>query len=270
MNNIDITNWKYVIVCIFLFIQCTNESDFVNYNKLNINDAEYLDIENDCFAEFTEDDWRNFIDAKERLTVFMLRNHCSEFQEQYGKIINISEKLLSHLMRCIDNSNRILTLSNKIPIVRTKSENPEPGVPSYIGNNCVAYAISHYGGPDIDYIDSILCRYPHYRNGAGILMDDIVAVVRLFLPGACEQSSFWNQNFIGDKNIAGIIVINGHAMNAVKIHYYYWNNYYEVFCCDYQPGGLGDCSINIKSNELPAYSSEQNHQGTIAIWKYIK
>ena len=173
-------------------------------------------------------------------------------------------------MQCIDSSNRLLTLSNKTHLTRTKSGNPESAVPQYVGNDCVAYAINHYGGPSVHYIDSILCRYPHYRSGGGILMSDVVAVVSLFLPGVSEQSSFYSQNFVGDKDIAGIIIINGHAINAVKIHYYYWANYYEVFCCDYQPGGLGDCSINIKTNELPAYSSENNHQGTIVIWKYIK
>ena len=67
------------ILFLFLFIQCTNESlyDKIQNDDLNFSDLDYLDIENDCFTEFSENDWRSFIEAKERMNIFMSHNHCS-------------------------------------------------------------------------------------------------------------------------------------------------------------------------------------------------
>lgn len=249
------------------FVDFESESQYLSNDLLTTwQDSTYLDMKESYFGNFTDEDWKVYMEAESRLSfVYSEKGQCSIIQKS-GKEVNISDKLFEDIKRNVVSSNKMIkeVSNNRKILTRRTNRNVEPGL---IGNDCVGQCIADYCNADLDYVNQTISQhYPQYASGCGIPLDMLLDVVRLFKSNADWQDKFWSTNiFFGEKDIEGILALYGHAVVADKFKYIYSSNTYKIWGHD--PQNNVNFESPIYKNEVPARTESG---GSIVIFKYVK
>ena len=100
---------------------------------------------------------------------------------------------------------------------------------------------------------------------AGVYLNHLLSVVRLFKPDAVEMNKFYpTDKFSGEQSISGILALYGHAVVIRKIAYCDSTKNYHIWA--YNPQSGDNFDTDIYKNEIPA----SIEGGSTVIFKYVK
>lgn len=276
------TIWLAAVTLIIMTAtNCSSDADYFGLDELEdvqylyslntYQDSNYLDMQESYFKNFTDEDWKIYIEAESRLSYTVFEDGQRSIVQRSGGEVNISDRLFENIKSNIENTNKLISSNNKVYIARSKTRNIEPEPepepePELEGNDCVGQCIAEYCRLDLKDVNKKICsKYPEYANGLGIGLNDLLSVVRLFKPDAAEQSKFYPiDNFSGEQSISGILALYGHVVVIRTIAYR--DSTKDYFIGAYDPQQKLNFPIQIYKNEIPA----SQEGGSILIYKYIK
>lgn len=252
---------------------CSSDADYFGldefedvqclYSLNTYQDSNYLDMQESYFKNFTDEDWKIYIEAESRLSYIVSGDGQRSIVQKSGGEVNISDRLFENIKSNIENTNKLISSNNKVSIPRSKTRNIEPELE---GNDCVGQCIAEYCGLRLEDVNKTICsKYPGYASGAGVDPNHLLSVVRLFKSDAVEMNKFYHlDNFSGVKNISGIIALRGHAVLIKKIAYQDSAKNYHIWA--YDPQNNSNFDTDIYKNEIPA----SIEGGSTVIFKYVK
>ena len=270
------TIWLAAVTLIIMTAtNCSSDADYFGLDELEdvqclyslntYQDSNYLDMQESYFKNFTDEDWKIYIEAESRLSYTVFEDGQRSIVQKSGEEVNISDRLFENIKSNVENTNKLISRNNKVYIARSKTRNIEPE-PELEVNDCVGQCIAEYCRLDLKDVNKKICsKYPEYANGLGIELNDLLSVVRLFKPDAAEQSKFYPiDNFSGEQSISGILALYGHAVVIKKIAYRDSTKNYHIWA--YNPQSGDNFDTDIYKNEIPTSIAG----GSTIIFKYVK
>lgn len=274
MKGLFKTIWVAAVAFVIMTAtNCSSDTDYFGLDELEdvqclyslntYQDSNHLDMQESYFKNFTDEDWKIYIEAESRLSYIVSEDGQRSIVQKSGGQVNISDRLFDNIKSNIENTNKLISCNNEASIARIKTLNIEPELE---GNDCVGLCIADYLNLDIVSVNKkIALEYPEYATGGGVLLANLLDVVRIFKPSAAEQSKFYPEdNFSGTQSISGILALHEHAVVISKIAYRDSTDNYYIWA--YDPQNRLNFGSEIYKNEIPA----SREGGSTVIYKYVK
>ena len=141
---------------------CSSDDDYFGLDELEdvqclyslntYQDSNYLDMQESYFKNFTDEDWKIYIEAESRLSYTVFEDGQRSIVQKSEGEVNISDRLFENIKSNIGNTNKLIS-SNKVYIALSKTRNIE-SEPELEGNDCVGQCIAEYCRLDLK---TILC-----------------------------------------------------------------------------------------------------------------
>ncbi|MBR4793904.1 MAG: hypothetical protein IK038_09610 [Bacteroidaceae bacterium] len=223
-----------------------------------INTTDYLTISSDCTDKWTENDYKAFSLAVERIGIsYSKKKQVYEFHSKSAKDINISDSLYNIVITMFEHTNKIFRSSNNKKFKNTKSRFGEI---SFSIPDCVPCAIAWMGQNAPTY-STVVARcnelFPNWLQNGGIPGDAVFSLISEYASVYyCTDMSFCNATENSLNNIVTLFIWGhlGHAVNAYKCTKY---GSVLIYYHDHSSSSQGD-GVMFESEMVSIYPFVQN------------